>query len=397
MTPNILCSRCSTELPTGARFCPACGRAAREGWQGKLEEAAARGGHVSDFLTTVVRGARFVLERTRGAFGPERRAGRAARAAAAEAGQRLRSASSSTAQRARAASGAVSGAAERAGDAGVRAVRNVSAWIDDLLSESFRACALASFYLLGLALLVVIGSDAATWYRPAVEGFRGTPDPWMPDALAEVVASKNYGWVLLGTRVATIGVLVASLARPHRLRWLTVLVLGSWMGFAESTQTGLAYWVSCPRLIMVLVVVLSAGWVAPGQRRDRRVTFVQLLLQGAVLVACRLALAMEEPLPWDRGAFVRPADEVIEIFVGLGTVLMTAAILSGRPYGLLVARNLTVVQGAVWCFHVRQDSLDLGGTGSPDVIWRALILYGFAVTVCHLLYRASVRPAPDVD
>ena len=214
-----------------------------------------------------------------------------------------------------------------------------------------------------------------------------------------MVASKNYGWVLLGTRVATIGVLVASLARPHRLRWLAVLVLGSWMGFAESTQTGLAYWVSCPRIIMVLVMFLSAGWVAPGQRRDRRVTFVQLLLQGAVLVACGLALSIEEQvhLPWDRGAFVGPADEVIEIFIGLGTVLMTAAILSGRPYGLLVARNLTVALGAVGCFHVRQDSLDLDGTRSPDAIWRALILYGLAVVIWHLLYWASVRPAPDVD
>jgi len=134
VTSNILCSRCSTDLPNGARFCPACGSAAREGWQGKVDAAAVRGRHVSDILTTVVRGARFVLERTRGIFGPERRMGRAARAAATGAGQRLRSASSSAARQARAASGAVSNAAERAGDAGGRAVRSVSAWLDNLLS-----------------------------------------------------------------------------------------------------------------------------------------------------------------------------------------------------------------------------------------------------------------------
>lgn len=393
MTPNILCSCCSTELPTGARFCPACGRAAREGWQGKVDAAAVRGRHVSDILTTVVRGARFVLERTRGTFDPERRLGRAARDAATGAGRRLRSASSSAALRARAASGAVSGAAERAGDAGGRAVRTVSAWLDNLLSESFRACAIASFYMLGLAFLVVIGSDAATWYRLAVEGLRGSPGPWMPDALAEVIASENYGWLLLGSRVAAVAVLVASLALPHRLRWLAVLVLGTWMGFAESTQTGLAYWISCPRLITVLVMLLSAGWVAPGQRRGRRVTLVQLLLVAVALWAYQFALVMADmfPVPWDRGALVGPTDEVIEIFVVLGMALMAAAILTGRPYGLFVARNLAVALGAIWCFRVRQESLDLVSTRSTDAIAPALLFFGIAFIVWHLLYQASVR------
>jgi hypothetical protein len=248
--------------------------------------------------------------------------------------------------------------------------------------------------MLGLAFLVVVGSDAATWSRPAVEGLYGTPEPWMPGALAGVIASENYGWLLLGSRVAAVAVLIVSLVRPHRMRWLAVLALGTWMGFAESTQTGLTYWESCPRLIAALGMFLSAGWVAPGQRRDRRVTFVQMQSLATALVAalvlapmdCGSALVMEEvlALPWDRGAFVRPTGEVIEIFVGLGTVLMMAAILSARPYGLVVARNLTLGLGVVWCLRTREISL-FDGTRSSDAIWSALVFYGIAILIWHLL------------